>query len=232
MPIIEFLKTSDNTYKEVSATNPLPTTATISAGSAVIGHVITDSGSVTTLTGSNFEAADGAALPSKGVQLIVRGAGSLSRTLASGDSFADADDGQRSMRTVFGVYNGATWDKQRNNTQNTLLASAARTVTTSSADQTNYNASGATIVVDVTVIPSGSLTVTISGKDALSGKYFTLLTGAAITTVSTNVYQVYPALTAVANLVANNVIPRTYRVTVTAGDATSITYSVASLLNL
>jgi hypothetical protein len=32
MPIIEFLKTSDNTYKEVSATNPLPTTATISGG--------------------------------------------------------------------------------------------------------------------------------------------------------------------------------------------------------
>jgi hypothetical protein len=243
MPIIEFLKTSDNTYTEVSATNPLPTTATISGGTVTADTellaptALADATANPTITqissylmGFNGTTWDRVRVNSAS-QLVVS-ISSYTATAAAAllDSFVAGISVQ--THNFQYTYNGTNWDRQRGNTQNTLLASAARTVTTSSADQTNYNASGVTIVVDVTVIPSGSLTLTIEGKDALSGKYFTLLTGAAISTVSTNVYQVYPALTAVANLIANNVIPRTYRVTVTAGDATSITYSVASLLNL
>ena len=36
------------------------------------------------------------------------------------------------------------------------------------------------------------LQAAIQGKDAASGKYYTLLVGAAVTTISTNVYTVYP----------------------------------------
>ena len=240
MPIIEFLKTSDNTYTEVSATNPLPTTATISGtvdtelpaaaalADATANPTTTSVGALS--LGFNGTTWDRLRVDAQKNLLVgIRNSSGVELTATTADGITS---GAALLGNGQYVFNGASWDRQRGNTQNTLLASAARTVTTSSADQTNYIASGAIIVVDVTVIPSGSLTLTIEGKDTLSGKYFTLLTGAAISTVSTNVYRVYPALTAVANLVANDIIPRTYRITITAGDATSITYSVASLLNL
>ena len=64
------------------------------------------------------------------------------------------------------------------------------------------------------------------GKDPVSGNYYTLLAGVAVTTVSTNVYRVGPGLTAAANQVANYRAPRTWRVRVTANNGNSITYSV------
>jgi hypothetical protein len=90
---------------------------------------------------------------------------------------------------------------------------------------------------DITAIPSaaytttgglGSVTLTIQGRDTTSGKYYTLLAGAAVTSVSTNVYTVAPALTAAANSVANMVVPRTIRVLVTANNANPMTYSVGA----
>lgn len=158
------------------------------------------------------------------------------RNSAGADLLASLTDGVSSGSSLLGsgpfLYNGTTWDKQRGNTQNTLLASAARTVTTSSADQTNYNARGLHVVLDVTSAGTGDITLTIEGKDGLSGKYYTLLAGTNVTANSTNVYKVYPGLPATANVSANDIVPRTYRVTVTANNANTITYSVASLLNL
>ena len=128
------------------------------------------------------------------------------------------------------AFNGTTWDRQRNNTELTLLASAARTVTTDSADQTNFNGRGIHVVVDITAGAVLSLVVTIQGKDPVSGKYYTLLASAALTGVSTTVLRVYPALLAVANTIANDIVPRTWRVDVAAGNATSATYSVGAIV--
>ena len=125
------------------------------------------------------------------------------------------------------VFNGTTWDRERGNIDGTALVSAARTASVDSADLTNFNARGLQLVIDATVIAATpSIVVTIQGKDALSGKYYTILAAAAITGVSTVVLRVYPGLTAAANLVASDVLPRTWRVSVVAGDADSITYSV------
>ena len=44
----------------------------------------------------------------------------------------------------------------------------------------------------------------LNALDALSGQYYTLLAGAAVTTVSTNVYKVFPGATAVANAAARS----------------------------
>ena len=107
----------------------------------------------------------------------------------------------------------------------TALASAARTTTTNSGDLTNYDGRGLHVVVDVTSAGTGSITITIQGKDAVSGQYYTLLAGAAVTTVSTNVYKVYPGLTASANAVASDILPRTFRILSTHNNANSITYS-------
>lgn len=108
----------------------------------------------------------------------------------------------------------------------TLLASAARTTTQNGADTTNYNNRGIVVVLDMTTVGTGSVTLAIQGKDSVSGKYYTLLAGAAVTTDSTNVYKVYPGLTAAANAVASDVLPATFRVIVTANNANSATYSV------
>ena len=118
--------------------------------------------------------------------------------------------------------------KPRPNVDITGLASAARTATTNSGDLINYDGRGLFVVVDVTNAGTGSITLTIQGKDAVSGQYYTLLVGAAITTVSTNVYRVYPGLTASANSVASDILPRTYRLLVTHNNANSITYSVGA----
>uniref|UniRef100_A0A6M3L4E6 Uncharacterized protein n=1 Tax=viral metagenome TaxID=1070528 RepID=A0A6M3L4E6_9ZZZZ len=126
------------------------------------------------------------------------------------------------------MFNGATWDRLRGNVDATLLASAARTATTSSADQTNYNGRGVHVVLDMTTVGTGSVTLTIQGKDALSGKYYTILAGVAVTTDSTNVYRVYPGLLAAANAVANDIVPRTWRVNVVANNANAATYSVGA----
>lgn len=110
-----------------------------------------------------------------------------------------------------------------------LLASAAQTTTQTLADQTNSSGRGIKVVLDMTnVTASPSVTLEIDGKDVASGKYYAILTGAAVTTDSTNVYTVYPGLTAVANSVVSDTLPRTWRVKVVANNANSGTYSVGA----
>lgn len=111
-----------------------------------------------------------------------------------------------------------------------VLASAARTATPDTQEfEIPSRARGLFLVIDATAITSTpSVTVTISGVDRVSGKVWTLLTSAAIATVSTTVLQVGPALTAAANLVANTCLPPTIRVTATHGNANSITYSIGA----
>lgn len=109
------------------------------------------------------------------------------------------------------------------------FTSAARTTTITGADITNdVNASSLVVVLDATVNAGGlgSVTVNIEGKDSASGKYYTLLQGAAVTTVSTNRYIVSPYIPASANAVAQTIIPSVFRISVTANNANAVTYSV------
>jgi len=131
------------------------------------------------------------------------------------------------------LFNGTGWDKQRNNLDNiTVLASAARTTTQTQADQTNYNHRGIMAVLDMTTVGTGSVTLEIDAKDPVSGKYIALLTGAAVVSNSTNIYTVYPGNTVTANVSASTVLPRTWRIKVTANNANSATYSVGAMLLL
>lgn len=113
-----------------------------------------------------------------------------------------------------------------------ILPSAARTTAQAAlADITNQNHKGVKVVVDVTAYSAGSLTVTIEGKDRVSGKYFTLLASAALAATGTVVLTVYPGLTAATNVTVSDVLPETWHVKTAVGDATAITYSIgASLL--
>jgi hypothetical protein len=105
-------------------------------------------------------------------------------------------------------------------TQRTLYASAARTATPTAVTFNMRNDSMLRVVLDATAITATpSVVVTVDVFDSASAKWVTVLTSAAITTVSTN------ALTAVTGLVGM------VRVTVTHADADSITYSVGAHLS-
>lgn len=115
----------------------------------------------------------------------------------------------------------------------TVFASAARTETVNGSDNTNTSARGLHLVIDCTAVTATpSVVFTIQGKDAVSGKYYTILASAAITGTGTTVLRVFPGGTAAANLVANDLLPRTWRVIATHADTDSITYSVGASLVL
>lgn len=154
-----------------------------------------------------------------------------------------ADGAAVPSATLIGVtpqfYNGATLDFQRANLEGTALASAARTATTNSADITNHNSLGVLVFLNVTVASgTGGLQVRVTGKDPVSGNYsFLNGTPTAVTAVSNNVpptYLFYPGVntTAVGSVAqaTSSILPRTFRITVSHGDATSYTYSVGYAL--
>lgn len=124
------------------------------------------------------------------------------------------------------LFNGATWDRKRNNLQGTLFASQARTATETGADQTNYNGRGIHLILNVTsIMGAPSIVLKIEGKSA-SGVYYTLLEGLPVTATGTHIYKVMPWATPIANEASADLLPRTWRVVVTHGNADSITYSV------
>lgn len=107
-----------------------------------------------------------------------------------------------------------------------LISASGATTTQTSADQINPNGHGVQIVLVTTVIGTGSITLEIDGKDPVSGNYYSLLTGAAVTTNTTNVYTIFPGITVAANVSASMTLPRTWRVKCTANNANAATYSV------
>lgn len=180
--------------------------------------------------------------PGRAREVSLTGEGAVWTAIAQGTSQAQVDlpnnDG-KSAADLLGLvtlgteylYNGSTFDRKRANTEETILASAARTAATNSADFTNYNARGAHFIVDVTAITATpSITVTIQGKDPVSSKYYDLLVSNAITATGTTVLKVYPGIGQIANGAASDILPRTYRVSVAHADADSITYSIGANL--
>jgi hypothetical protein len=225
------LSESDFDTKVGSVTEAAPASDTASSG--LNGRLQRIAQRLTSLIAATINVAlyapDGTALTQSGGKLLVNvqnfGIGSFSNQ--------DANAANTTSALVMNqeqIFNGTTWDRKRGNTEVTLLASGARTTTQTGADQTNYNAKGIVVVLDMTTVGTGSVTLEIQAKDPVSGKYYAVLTGAAVTTNSTNVYKVHPGLTAAANAVANDMLPRTYRVVVTANNANSATYSVGAML--
>lgn len=133
---------------------------------------------------------------------------------------------------MWGIAAGV-WERWRNNGTATVLASAARTATNQSADQTNYNWRGLHLIINVTaIVDTPSVVFTIQGKDPISANYYTILASAAIVGTGTTVLKVYPGITAAANLSVSDILPRVWRVDATHADADSATYSIAAVLIL
>lgn len=116
------------------------------------------------------------------------------------------------------------------NSHDLLLSSSAHTATADSAEQTNTGSRGAQVIFDLTDVPllPDGITPKVQGKDPASGKWYDLLSGGALDTVTTTVLTVYPGVTVTANKSASDVLPKIWRVTVGNTDGKSYTFSVGA----
>ncbi len=147
-------------------------------------------------------------------------------------------DGTGSGRAVLPLtptvaFNGSTWDRERNNHEVSVATSSVRTSTFTSADLTNFDGKGVVVVYDVTAVDTnGSFTITLQAKDTLSGKYTTILTGAARAATGTDYLEVYPGATVVASAAGvgsvSRPLPRVWRVVATYNSGTSQTFTIAA----
>ena len=113
----------------------------------------------------------------------------------------------------------------------TVLASAARTATTTSSTITAYGR-GLKLYINVTAITdTPSVVFKVQDIDPLSSavKSTAVITSAAITATGLTVLTIYPGLTPAANTVVSDVVPRNFNVVATHADADSITYSVSAV---
>jgi hypothetical protein len=111
----------------------------------------------------------------------------------------------------------------------TLYDSQARTASPATVDQSDDQAVGLRVVINVTAIVSTpSVIFNIEGLDKTSGQYYILLASAAIVGTGMTVLHVHPTAPVTANLSAPNYLPDTWRVRPVHGNANSITYSVGA----
>jgi hypothetical protein len=188
----------------------------------------------------DVDQATGLPIPKSSVQLTGSNATQITSdgTKTGTAAFVGApNDGSNNAYTgIFSVtrgqlFNGSTWDMVRNNTQGTLLASQARTGTTVTPNQTNYNAKGVLVFLDVTVASgTGGLTVYFEMIDPVTGKTAILnATPAAITATGSYMFELYPGNNAASNDVKQRTagaLPRVWNVKISHGDGTTYTYSV------
>lgn len=175
------------------------------------------------------------------MQLGVKGALSVAAVQALGGADASSNNsmsglsvqpsGSASFAIGVGPYsfNNTTWDRVRNNVDTTGLVtlSAATAGTFNGTDQINYNGRGIQVLVDVTAATAMTLTINIQGKDAVSGKYYTILSSAALAAVASTQLTVYPDTTVVANVAVSQPLPRTWRVQAVV-TGTSVTATVGA----
>lgn len=199
------------------------------AGSVPIAEVYPPgaTGAFAGLQGSTLTTTDAAGNKSAPANFNLKQINDILVTMAGGDGVTSANV----LEIALGLYNGTTTDQQRGNLDNiSLISASAVTTTQTGTDQKNYNARGCHVILNMTSVGTGSVTLEIDAKDPVSGNYYALLTGAAVVTNSTNIYRVYPNLTASANAVANDILPRTWRVKVTANNANATSYTVSTVL--
>lgn len=163
-----------------------------------------------------------------GLALALLTSGVLAQAVIRGEESAGSYSNLKSTSGVLQVLDNNTPANLAAASVATLTAQGGGTVT--SSDQANNYYRCAHVIVDITVITgtSPTLTVTIQGKDAVSGKYYTILASAALSTVSTTILKVCPGITAAANVAVSDLLPRDWRVSYTvAGTTPAVTATTA-----
>lgn len=139
----------------------------------------------------------------------------MKRLLASFMIFLSA------LLPTVGVYAQVT------NATYTLLASAAQTsASVVTADQSNKYYRGLHVIINVSAYAAGNYTPRIQGKSPLTGAYYDILVGTAISATGTTILKVYPGIATLANGAASDLLPATWRVTMTGAAGQSMTFSI------
>lgn len=210
-----------------------------------IAHDVADSGNPVKIggkavTGAPSAVADGdrvdAHLDELGKQAVMIGADNGTNfvsVLNGNDDLASATDLALITRDYNLLYNGSNWDRARANIEITVLATAARTASTNSADLTNHNARGVIITLDVTTDPAGgeTLQLLVQYKDAESSAYEIILDDAANATPGRRTVIVYPGTAGSANDVTSTTgypLPRIWRVRIVHSAGGTWNYSVGA----
>ena len=111
--------------------------------------------------------------------------------------------------------------------QDTILASAVRTATTTTDDIVKQTEDAVTFILNVTAVPGvQTLTPKIQGKDAL-GNYYDILTGTASATTGAVLLKLGPGIGSVANVALGDMLPDVYRVVITHSGGGNFTYTLA-----
>ena len=118
------------------------------------------------------------------------------------------------------------FNRRRGNTHITALPSAARTVTTSSANLVNHNDRGAHFIINLTAGGPVDIDPFIEAVDETSSVFYTLLTGTNIAALGTVVLKVYPGIAGIVGGSAVDILPRLFRIRLVHNNANSVTYSV------
>jgi hypothetical protein len=171
--------------------------------------------------------------------MITTASGALNRWVDA-DAGSDGNTGDGVGVVHPKLWNGGTFDRERGNIEGTLLASAARTTSTS-AGQTNYNARGVTVFLNITAASgTGGLKVRVLSVDPVSSAivlHFEATTG--ITATGIYGYEMYPGATtagtagpSLINQRTSGVLPRIWLASVNVSDASSYTYSLGYSLIL
>lgn len=107
--------------------------------------------------------------------------------------------------------------------------SSATAQTVNGPDITNVWGTSAKFFINISVGTGASptTTVTIQGKDPVSGTYYTILASTALAGVTTKLLTIGPGITASANTAVSDFMPPVFRISVTyGGTITQITGTV------
>jgi len=171
------------------------------------------------------------------LRMSIWGAGNRALVQSGGSDNVDTTKIGLIVESMKYLFNEIGWDRERGNYDLTLLASAKRTVTTTSADQINYNCRGVLILFKITARTVGvsPLINFIIQYKTPDGSYADILRHTNFDpTVAWRSYLVYPGATDILGRFnkKNDVpLPRIWRVKVEfVQDVTDLTYSVMGLV--
>lgn len=156
----------------------------------------------------------------------VTGSGTFTTTLPAAAALADGATNPTAPAVYAegGLFNGTTWDRERGNWNTTTGDTGAKIATGNGATQTNFNAAGAVIVINMGAVTG--TTPTLDMKMQLSpdgGTTWVDIAGAAWPQIiATGLYTlaIYPGMTVVASAALSRSLPRTWRLVWTVGGTT------------
>jgi len=227
-----------------------------SAG-AILTNAVSSTGGTSSTTGAgNFELAIPVGSKYVGVLVTAYASGTVSlsvslstraaRVYSTGSSVSvtsatggilgltgTASDGMSISTSALNVaqqmsYNGSNYDRLRNNTSGTITASGAITSSAGSTAQTNYNAKGVIVTLNITAYSGTSPTITLQLQTQDAAGNWVNIPGAATATISaangSYVLVLYPGIAAYSTSpgwAVSGALPRNWRVYSTIGGSGS-----------